>query len=59
MSSDDLSKIKINSFQTFSQQQQQGRRPHLSLIKMIITPKNLGPLIVFNLATQMITIDNK
>ncbi|MCJ8343563.1 MAG: Bsp6I family type II restriction endonuclease [Cetobacterium sp.] len=40
---DDLAETKVNSTETFKEQQAQGRRPRLSIIDKFINPKALKP----------------
>ena len=59
ISSTDLSKIKVNSLQTVGDQQKQGRRPHLSLIDLIVKPRNIEPLLLFDIKRVRIVEDNR
>ena len=43
---------KVNSNQTFRDQQEQGRRPRFSIMKDIIEPHNLNPVIAGTLSIE-------
>ena len=43
---------KVNSNQTFRDQQEQGRRPRFSIMKDIIEPHNLNPVIEGTLSIE-------
>ncbi len=59
MDSDDLSSVQVNSAQTVGDQQKQGRRPHLSLINLIVKPRKLEPLLLFDIKKARIIEDNR
>ncbi len=44
LNSDKLKKIKVNKNETLEEQQQAGRRPRFSMIKFIIEPQELKPV---------------
>lgn len=44
-----LANINVNSRQTVKMQQEQGRRPRLSVIKSIIEPLNLEPTVIVDI----------
>ena len=47
--SDELSIIPVNATQTVADQQLQGRRPRLSLIKKYIEPNNVAPTVILDI----------
>lgn len=55
ISIDFLENIKVNSTETFREQQEQRRRPRFSIIKKIIKPNNLEPYAVIDLKNGNIT----
>lgn len=59
MSSEDLATIKVNSHQTFGDQQRQGRRPHISLVDLFIKPRKLEPEVIFDITSRRIVEDNR
>ena len=59
MNSEELAKIKINTYQTVADQQRQGRRPHLSLINLVVKPKNIEHTILFDIKQCRIVEDNR
>ncbi len=54
-----LATIKVNSAQTVGDQQKQGRRPHLSLIELLVKPQHIDPLVVFDIENCRIIEDNR
>lgn len=49
VNSNELKKIRISSRGTVEDYQRQGRRPHFSIIDLIINAKGLEPTVVFNI----------
>ncbi len=49
VSSEDLKKYPANKTQTIGNQQQQGRRPHISLQSLFVDADNLKPDIIFDI----------
>lgn len=54
----DLYNIPVNKFQTFREQQKEGRRPRFSIIKNFIEPYNLNPYVIINMKTGEVYYQN-
>lgn len=50
-----LGDLKVNARQTIRDQQEQGRRPRLSIIKQVIEPMELDPVAIFDIRTMQVT----
>ena len=59
INSDEFANFPANSVQTIGDQQKQGRRPHVSLLKLFIEPNNLQPDIIFDIRRCEIIEDNR
>lgn len=51
--------MPANKKQTIRQQQQQGRRPHISLYDMFVVGRNMEPTVIFNIRTMRVEMDNR
>lgn len=49
ISSEDLKKLPANQKQTVGEQQEQKRRPHISIINTVINARGLKPTCIFNI----------
>lgn len=52
--SEDLKKIMVNSTQTLEEQQKLGRRPRFSVIKFILEPNNVKPVMKINIREKKV-----
>ena len=55
----DFGDYPANSTQTIRDQQMQGRRPHVSLLKLFVEAKNLKPDIIFDIRRCKVIEDNR
>lgn len=55
INSDELKRIQVNSSETLEMQQNAGRRPRFSIIKLIIEPRGLEPVKVVSMRDGKIT----
>lgn len=59
INSEELSTYPANRTETIKQQQEQGRRPHVSLYKLFIEPTDRKPDIIFDIRKMRIIEDNR
>ena len=59
INSDEFVKYPANKTETNKQQQDQGRRPHVSLYKLFVEPTNRQPDIIFDIRRIEIIADNR
>lgn len=54
MNYDDIGSLPCSKTKTVKQTRDEGKRPHFSLMETVITPKNIKPTIVYDLANKKI-----
>lgn len=54
LNSEKLKLIKVNKTETLEQQQKAGRRPRFSMIKFVIEPQNLKPIMKINIREKKV-----
>lgn len=59
INSEQFGKYPANKTQTIQEQKDEGRRPHVSLLKLFVEAKNLEPDIIFDIRRCLIIKDNR